>query len=111
MSPEVDLQSTLSSLRRQAEALADLQRRCARLRELPERPHAQLGALTVAIDAVIDECLVIAERAAEADPGGAWKSAIAELERQLRRLGVLRADLLAMYVVGGQTRTRATPPP
>jgi hypothetical protein len=98
MSSAADPQSTIASLRRQAEALADLQRRCALLREARERPHAELDAIAAAIDAGIDACLLIAERAAVADPTGTWSSAVTELERQLRRLGVLRSQVLTLYV-------------
>ena len=98
MSSAADPQSTIAWLRRQAEALVELQRRCAQLREARERSHAELDAIAAAIDAGIDECLVIAERAGVVDPTGTWSSAVTELERQLRRLGVLRSQVLALYV-------------
>ncbi len=101
----VELQRTMASLRRQADAIGDLQRRCAELREGGARSHAQLDAAVAAIDAGVDECLRIAEVAGIADPGGEWSVAVSELERQLRRLGVLRSRVLALYVVDGDART------
>jgi hypothetical protein len=94
----VDPQRTMASLRHGAEVLGQLQRRCAQLGDGPERSPAQLGAATAAIDEAIDACLRIAEHAAIADPGGSWKTAVVELERQLRRLGGLRAQVLDLYV-------------
>jgi hypothetical protein len=104
MSPAADLQTTVASLRRQAEALAELQLRCAALRAARERSPAQLDAIAAAIDARIDECLLIAEHAALADPSGAWRSAVTELEHQLRRLGVLRSQVLPLYVTAADAR-------
>lgn len=95
----------MASLRRQADAIADLQRRCAALREGGERSHAQLDSAVAAIDAGVDECLRIAEAAGVADPAGEWSAAVFELERQLRRLGVLRSRVLAMYVLDGDAGT------
>jgi hypothetical protein len=100
----VDLEGTLSSLRLQADALGELRLRCNALRDTRERSHAQLDAVTVAIDARIDECLLIAERAATADPSGEWRSAVTELERQLRTLGVLRSKVLALYGMRSDAR-------
>lgn len=104
MSAKVDLQSTMESLRRQAEAIGELQRRCGELGEAGERSPEQLEAATSAIDACIDGCLVIAEQAAAADPAGEWRSAVTELERQLRRLAVLRSQVLALYVAPAGAR-------
>jgi hypothetical protein len=97
MTTGVDLQGTITSLRRQAEALGELRRLCAQLRDARDRSNAQLDALAAAIDASIDACLLIGERAAMVDPRGQWKAAVTELERQLRSLGVLRSQVLALY--------------
>lgn len=94
----VELQRTMASLRRQADALGELQRRWAELRAGSARSHAQLDAAVAAIDAGVDECLRIAEVAGVADPAGEWSAAVSELERQLRRLGVLRSRVLALYI-------------
>lgn len=98
MSAGVDLQATIASLRHQAEALAELQRRCAELGEASAPSRAQLDGAVAAIDDNVDACLRIAEIAALADPEGEWRDAVRELERQLRRLGVLRSRMLARYV-------------
>lgn len=102
MGMAVDLQTTLSSLRREAEALGELQGRCARLREA--RTRAQLDAAVAAIDARVDACLCIAEHAAAADPTGEWRKAVTELERLLRRLAVLRAQVLGLYAAAAVAR-------
>lgn len=100
----VELQRTMASLRRQADALGDLHRRCTALREGGARSRAELDGAVAAIDAGVDECLRIAEVAGVADPGGEWSAAVLELERQLRRLGVLRSRVLALYVSGVDER-------
>lgn len=97
MSSAADLQTTIACLGRQAEVLGELQRRSAMLREACERSSAQVDAMTAAIDGGIEACLVIAERAAVSDPCGEWRTAVTELERQLRRLAVLRAQVLTLY--------------
>jgi hypothetical protein len=108
MGSPVELQRTVVSLRRQAEALLELQLRCARLRDARERPRGQLDAVTASIDERIDACLLIAERAAAADPDGSWSSAVTELERQLRRLAVLRSQILALYVASSDATALLT---
>lgn len=100
----VNFEGTVALLRRRSDALGELQGRCAQLRDARERPHAELDALVTAIDAAIDECLQIAELAAAADPAGEWRSAVTELERQLRRLAVLRSQVLALYVAPAGAR-------
>jgi hypothetical protein len=98
-----DLESTIaSSLRRQAEALEDLRLRCAQLRDVPDRSHAQLDAVTAAIDEQIDECIRIGELVIEGKPCARWATAAATLERQIRRLAVLRAKTLAHYVASAK---------
>ena len=106
MSSAVGLQSTVASLRRQAEALAELQRRCAQLRDARERSHAQLDAVAAAIDDRIDEWLRIGELLAVAGRSGRKNAAVTALERQVRRLALLRSQVLALYVAAG-TRSGA----
>lgn len=99
-----ELQRTIAALQRHAGALAELQRRCAELHEAAARSRAQLDATVAAIDGGVEECLRIAEAAAVADPGGEWRTAVTELERQLRRLGVLRSRVLALYLADAGER-------
>jgi hypothetical protein len=98
------VQSAIASLVRQAEALRTLQVRCDQLGDQRERAPAQLDALAAAIDERIDECLRIGKVAAVSGLGERWRDLVTEAERQLRRLGVLRAQVLALYV--GQDETR-----
>jgi hypothetical protein len=98
MSAVVDLESAQSSLRQLAAALVDLQRKCALLRDARERSHARLDAVAAAIDYRIDECLRVGELLAATMPSEPWRNALAELERQLRGLGVLRSQVLALYL-------------
>lgn len=103
----MDLEDTVTSLRREAEALGELQLRCARLRDGRERSHAQLDATAAAIDARIDACLRIAEHVAAGATGARRTGAGLELERHLRRLGILRAELLALYLASPDAHLQA----
>lgn len=106
MRSAVDLQRTVASLRHQAKALVELQRRCAQLRDPREPPHAQLDAVAAAIDDRIEECLRIRGLLAVSGQSERWKNAVAELERQLRRLGVLRSRVLPLYLATVDARTQ-----
>jgi hypothetical protein len=95
------LQETLVALRQQAAVLTVLRLRWSQLRDARVRSSADLGALLAAIDAGLDERLLIAEGAGAVDPAGSWRVAATELERQVRRLGVLRAQVLSLYGPAG----------
>ena len=101
MTSAVDLKSAGSSLGRQAEGLRELRLRCAQLRDARERSHAQLDAVAAAIDDRIDEWLRIGELLAVAGRSERKNAAVTALERQVRRLAVLRSQVLALYVAAG----------
>jgi hypothetical protein len=94
----MDLDTTLASLRREADALAELRLRCAELRDARERPRTELEALMAAIDDRIDACVRIRELVVDGVPCEQRSSAATALERQFRRLGVLRAHVLSLYL-------------
>lgn len=93
-----DCNGILTSLEREAEALSELELRWARLSGDRDRGHAQLDALTAAIDDRIDASVLIWKRLASGPCRERRTTDVRSLERQLRRLGVLRAEVIALYV-------------
>ncbi len=61
MNSAVDPQSTVASLRRQAEAFKELELRYAQACDVRNRSPAQPAAITAAIDERIDECIRMVE--------------------------------------------------
>ncbi len=110
MSSAVDPQSTVASLRRQAEAFRELELRYAQLCDVRNRSPAHLAAISAAIDERIDECIRMVELVATGLPSERSKSAVTELERQLRRLGVVRSRVLSLNVAVVDTRRGADSP-
>lgn len=93
-----DVNCILASLQHEAEALSELELRWAQLSGDGHRGHAQLDALTAAIDDRIDASIQIWELLASWKPRDRRATDVSSLERQFRRLGVLRAQVLALYV-------------